>query len=118
LGFLTTGILWINQFPDYQADKAMGKNNLVVTLGVSLSRIGYAVIMLGAFVSLFGLVRAGIFNSGALLACVLLPLVLHAIFLCFRDFQKRSLIAANKKTIILQSLASVLMIVGLVIGQL
>ena len=117
VGLLTTGILWINQFPDYESDKATGKNNLVVTLGVSLSRFGYAAIMIGAFVSIFGLVRAGLFNSGALLACLLLPMALRSIYLCFRDFQKRSLISANRNTIILQSLVSLLLIAGLVMGS-
>ena len=64
LGLLTTGILWINQFPDYESDKATGKNNLVVTLGVSASRFGYALIMLGAFAALVGLTLNGVFHSG------------------------------------------------------
>jgi 1,4-dihydroxy-2-naphthoate octaprenyltransferase len=117
LGFLTTGILWINQFPDYESDKATGKNNLVVTLGVSASRFGYAAIMLGAFASVFGLVRIGLFNSGALLACLLAPVALHSVYLCFRDFKKRSLIKANRNTIILQSLVSFMLIMGLVMGH-
>ncbi|MBL90400.1 MAG: hypothetical protein CMH56_01120 [Myxococcales bacterium] len=117
LGLLTTGILWINQFPDYAGDKATGKNNLVVTLGVSASRFGYAGIMLGAFAAVIGLVQTGLFNSGALLACLLLPMALHSIYLCFRDFQKRSLITANRNTIILQSLVSLMLVAGLIMGS-
>ncbi len=33
LGLFTTAFLWVNEFPDYEADKACGKNNLVVKLG-------------------------------------------------------------------------------------
>ncbi len=33
VGLLVAGILYINQFPDYDADKAVGKNHLVVLLG-------------------------------------------------------------------------------------
>ena len=33
IGLLTVLILWINQFPDEEADKATGQNNLVVVLG-------------------------------------------------------------------------------------
>jgi 1,4-dihydroxy-2-naphthoate octaprenyltransferase len=118
LGLLTTGILWINQFPDYEADKATGKNNLVVTLGVSASRFGYAAIMLGAFVALGALITNGIFQSGLWIAMLGLPVALHAIFVCFRDFQKRQLIIANRNTIILQSVVSLLMVGGLVLGAL
>ncbi len=38
LGLLTTNILFINQFPDYNSDKKTGKVNLVVLLGKKASR--------------------------------------------------------------------------------
>ena len=33
LGLFTTAFLWVNEFPDYEADRSVGKNNLVVKLG-------------------------------------------------------------------------------------
>lgn len=33
LGIFIAAFLWVNQFPDYAADKSVGKNNLVVRLG-------------------------------------------------------------------------------------
>lgn len=33
LGLLIMAFLWVNEFPDHDADRAHGKNNLVVTLG-------------------------------------------------------------------------------------
>lgn len=33
LGLLITAFLWVNEFPDYDADRACGKYNLVVALG-------------------------------------------------------------------------------------
>jgi 1,4-dihydroxy-2-naphthoate octaprenyltransferase len=41
IGLLTTAILWINQFPDEQADRQAGKINLVVVLGARRARWGY-----------------------------------------------------------------------------
>lgn len=37
LGILVSAFLWINQFPDYRADRAAGKRNLVVRLGPNTS---------------------------------------------------------------------------------
>ena len=34
LGLLVAAFLWINEFPDYSADKASGKRNLVVKIGL------------------------------------------------------------------------------------
>jgi len=31
-GFFITGVIWINQFPDYEADRSANKRNLVVKL--------------------------------------------------------------------------------------
>lgn len=48
-GFLIMAVIWINQFPDYQADKKANKKNLVVRLGLSKARYVYSLIMLLPF---------------------------------------------------------------------
>jgi 1,4-dihydroxy-2-naphthoate octaprenyltransferase len=48
-GFLIMAVIWINQFPDYQADKEANKKNLVVRLGLSKSRYVYSLMMLLPF---------------------------------------------------------------------
>jgi 1,4-dihydroxy-2-naphthoate octaprenyltransferase len=55
-GFLITEVIWINQFPDYQADKEAGKKNLVVRLGLDYSRYLYCLMMLLSFVAVILLV--------------------------------------------------------------
>lgn len=55
-GFLITEVIWINQFPDYQADKEAGKKNLVVRLGLDYSRYLYCLMMLLSFVAVIFLV--------------------------------------------------------------
>jgi 1,4-dihydroxy-2-naphthoate octaprenyltransferase len=49
LGLLVAAFLWINEFPDYAADKAAGKNNLVVRLGYESAALAYSVIMVTAY---------------------------------------------------------------------
>jgi len=49
-GFLIMAVIWINQFPDYQADKKANKKNLVVKLGLSKARYVYSLMMLLPFV--------------------------------------------------------------------
>ena len=51
LGFalLVANVLYINQFPDVKADAGAGKNTVVVRLGVSCARWGYALITLLAY---------------------------------------------------------------------
>lgn len=52
IGFLIANVLWINEFPDYEADKAVDKKNLVVRLGKERAVWGYAIIFILAYLSI------------------------------------------------------------------
>ena len=49
LGLLVAAFLWINQFPDYHADKSAGKRNLVVRLGRDRAVTAYIALVLTAY---------------------------------------------------------------------
>ena len=79
LGLLITAVIWINQFPDYEADRDAGKLNCVVRLGRDRSRFIYSLLMLGpyAVVLLWVLTRS---NAWPYLAVILtIPLAGKAI---------------------------------------
>jgi len=84
LAFLITAIIWINEFPDLDADLAAGKRHLVARLGLQVSRWVYAVLMAAPFISLFFLME--IFRLPDLIMAALapLPLAFRAVRLAFR----------------------------------
>jgi 1,4-dihydroxy-2-naphthoate polyprenyltransferase len=84
LAFLITAIIWINEFPDMEADLAAGKRHLMARLGLRVSRWVYAALMLAPFVSLFALME--LFHLPDLIVAALLPLPLavRAVRLIFR----------------------------------
>jgi 1,4-dihydroxy-2-naphthoate octaprenyltransferase len=84
LAFLITAIIWINEFPDLEADIAAAKHHLVARLGLKLSRWVYAGLMLAPFISLFVLIE--IFRLPDLIMAGLAPLPLagRAVRLVFR----------------------------------
>jgi len=71
---LVTNILYINQFPDYHADKAAGKHHWVVRLGPERARRGYLIIAALAYAWFVAMVARGSLPMLALIA--LLPAVL------------------------------------------
>jgi len=50
LGMLVAAFLWINEFPDYRADKQAGKNNLVVRLGPQKAAQCYVTIIATGYI--------------------------------------------------------------------
>lgn len=60
LGLLILAFLWINEFPDYRADLAAGKRNLVVRLGRPRAARAFAAIVAAAFAMAAALPLAGL----------------------------------------------------------
>ncbi|QYK50142.1 MAG: UbiA family prenyltransferase [Anaerolineales bacterium] len=114
IGLLTIAILWINQFPDEEADKATGKENLVVVLGKERARYGYVLLMLAAFgLALYWTLVSGLFPIGALLILAAAPLAIQASRVILREYRERSLVRANVTTIQLHAIAGLLMAAGI-----
>ncbi|MGQ9706749.1 MAG: prenyltransferase [bacterium] len=51
-GFLVAGILFINEYPDYDADRAVGKRTLVVIIGPKGARVGFFALIICSFLSI------------------------------------------------------------------
>ncbi len=118
LGFLIANVLWINQYPDYEADLRGRKMNGVVRLGKEQGVRVYVLIFALAY--LFILILT--FISGNffwLLAFISLPPALRAVAVAriyFNDIPK--LIEANAKTIQVYQLAGLSMVAAALLGNL
>ena len=118
-GFLTTNILYINQFPDAESDAKTGKNHLVVTLGKKAARWGYLVILSLAFYSsvyLNDLLNVhDNFNSNVFLIgnAFLYLFGLYIFMKLMKNYQKRELVNANIQTIMLQTFFCIFYIISL-----
>jgi len=110
---LVTAILYINEFPDHNADKQAGKNNLVVRFGPASARAIYPVLIGLSFIAIaLGVVFESLplFSLASLLA---LPLGFFAIKNLYRNYDKlTALIPAIKSTIMLHTLVSIVLIIA------
>ena len=73
-GLVVTNILWINEFPDYEADKKAGKLNLVVRLGTDRARYGYIALKALFYLSTLMIIIGGLFPLWSLLVFMIVPL--------------------------------------------
>lgn len=99
-GFLITGVIWINQFPDIEADSKAGKRNLVVRLGPSISRIPYCLIMTLSFVSIILLISLFDMPYLIMITFVSFPLAFKAMLITWKKYlSHEGLIPAQALTI-------------------
>jgi 1,4-dihydroxy-2-naphthoate octaprenyltransferase len=72
--FLGNNLLLLNQFPDVEADSAVGRRNLPILVGKQASSVLYALIMLATFLSMGVGVWLGHLPVASLLGLLILPL--------------------------------------------
>lgn len=110
IGLLTTAILYINEFPDYEADKEAAKLNLVVRLGTARAVPGYFLLMAVNYTIIAAAALTGLFPLWSLLVFLTLPAVFWAAKRLFRyhnDYQR--LIPANAVTIAVHFMSGLLL---------
>jgi 1,4-dihydroxy-2-naphthoate octaprenyltransferase len=113
MGFLAGAILWVNEFPDAEADAKAGKFHLLATVGKRAGRWGYSVLVVAAYASTIMLVLGGTYPFGALAMLLTLPLAVGATVIVFRHYRDRALVRACKATIHLHALGGLLLAAGM-----
>ena len=114
IGLLTTNILLINEFPDYEGDLKTGKNHLVVTFGKKNSRYIYLLNLIIISLTTF-------YSAITLNPILFLPLVFVLVYgskitvHIFKNYNKRSLVKANWDTIKLHAGYCILSIISFIL---
>lgn len=100
LGILVAAFLWINEFPDYRADREAGKRNLVVRLGRPAAARAFAglvaaALLLAALLPVFGL------PAGVLGGLIALPAAVSAARTLLRHPEETArLVPAQARTLL------------------
>ena len=114
LGLLAGAILWVNEFPDAEADARTGKNHLLATVGKRAGRWGYAILVGAAFVSAGLLTFTSTFPASTLAIVLVIPVAARAAQTVFTHYLDRELVKACKATIQLHALFGCLLVAGLI----
>jgi len=113
IGFLIAAVVYMNEFPDYDSDKATGKNTLIVVLGPERARTGYVALITSAFVSIVILAFNGIFPMLSLISLLAIYFGFTATKTLYKYYNDRLLQSANWGTIIMHSVTGVLFCIGI-----
>ena len=118
ISFLVAAILYINQFPDYEADKAVDKKHLVVRLGKRRAVYGYYLLIAATYLVIAGSVLFRMVTPFALVSFLTLPLAVGAVRILKSNYDKiAELIPAQAKTIQTHLFTGLLLTLGLIVGR-
>lgn len=117
VAFLIAAVLYINQFPDYPADKAAGKAHLVVRLGRKRAVKGYYCLILLAYLAIILSIFLRMAPWTIAISLLTLPLAWGALKIIRKNFNRtQEMIPAMGLTILLHLFTGVLLSFGYVIA--
>ena len=113
IGFLIAAVVYMNEFPDYDSDKATGKNTLIVVFGPEKARAGYVALVASAFASIVILAINGTVPMLSLIALLAVYFGYTATRTLYKYYNNRLLQPANWGTIIMHSVTGILFCIGI-----
>jgi 1,4-dihydroxy-2-naphthoate octaprenyltransferase len=118
VGLLIAAVLYINEYPDLEADSAVGKYNLVVRQGLQRALPGYYALMGAPYVIVLTSVVLGLMPGSVLLCLLTLPLAAVAVTVARCHYaEPRRLLPANALTVGTHLLTGLLLGTGFFWGR-
>jgi len=118
IGLLIGLVLFINEFPDAEADGEVGKSHWVVRMGLAKAATWYTGLMTLTFVTIVLLWASGIYPAMALIGLLPALIAARAISTTMRNHnQFDKLINAQAKTVQIHALVGTLLTIGLVASE-
>jgi len=116
-GFLVCNLLFLNEFPDMEADKSGGRRTLPIVVGLKKSAIIYTVITLMVYIWIIGGVIFKLTPVWTLLAILTLPIALKAIKGALTFKQIDELIPAQAANVMTVLITQLLLGIGYILAR-
>ena len=117
IGLLIAAVVYMNEFPDHESDKATGKNTLIVVFGPERARAGYVALVASAFISIVIMAINGTLPMLSLIALLAVYFGYTATKILYKYYNNRLLQPANWGTIIMHSVTGILLTIGIWFGN-
>lgn len=116
--FLVSDLLLLNQFPDMEADKGVGRRHIIIVMGKKAGVRVYGVFLAGAFATIIFGYMLGLFPLGSLLALAALVIAIPTVIGVSKytdDIPK--LMPYMGRNVVINILTPVLLAIGLFISR-
>ncbi len=116
VGVLSSLVLFITSFPDYDADKSKGRKTLVIFLGKQKATLMFWVFPIIAYTILFFGVIYEIFPIYSLISLAVVPLIIKSGILLKQNFDNiQGLVPAMASTITFSRVTGALFVIGFIL---
>ena len=117
IGLLVAAIVYVNDFPDHDGDKATGKNTLIVVFGPEKARLGFVLLISSAFLSIAIMAANGTFPMLTLISLLASYFAINIVKVLYKYYDNRLLQPANAGTINLHAITGILFCIGIWLGS-
>ncbi len=119
IAILISAILYINEFPDYRADRGAGKRTIVVRLGKKRASRGYAFLMLCTYLSILLPIAFSYTTIWVLYSFITLPLAAIGVGTAWKYYDEiPRLVPANVATVMVHLLVGLFMSFAFIVANL
>ncbi|MFH1142057.1 MAG: prenyltransferase [Chloroflexota bacterium] len=116
-GILVHNLLFLNEFPDVEADKKGGRKTLPITLGKARASVLYSALTVGVYAWIIGGVATRMMPAFSLVALLTLPLAVKAIQGARKYHDETKLMPALGSNVMLILLTQLLMGIGYILAR-
>ncbi len=115
-GILVHNLLFLNEFPDVEADRKAGRKTLPIVIGKAKASIGYSILTVLVYLWIIGGVVAGVMPPYCLIALLTLPFAIKAIqgSMQYQDMGK--LVPAMANNVLVVLLTQLLLGIGYILS--
>jgi len=115
-GILVHNLLFLNEFPDTEADKTANRKTLPITMGKEKASIVYSVLMVLVYLWIIGWVIAGIMPVFSLIALLTFPFAIKAIQGARKHQEITRLVPAMANNVLVVLLTQLLLGIGYILA--
>jgi len=110
IGFLITNVLFINQFPDREADRAVGKDHWVVRLGKKKAAKVFAFLVAAVYISVALGILLGVLPRASVITFLTMPISLKSVVVTLREYDHSPMLRSAQALTILTHLSTGLLL--------
>lgn len=119
IGILTTNLLWVNEIPDYDADKKTGRKHGVILVGKKRASQAYVIFLILAYLSIIVPVVLGMLPPHVLIGLLTAPVAVKAGQGVLKNYnQTEKLVPALGQNVLVVLVTPVLITIGLLLAKL